>query len=116
MSEQKNNEEQECLTYMNILERIKRKMSTYYGIEKIFEWTDIDNDFNDIENVVMSLEIIREKEVNVHFLLVCMDDFSNNDEVGREEYNKQEGSYWHTANALTKNEYTLLKETLWERK
>ncbi len=75
-------------------------------------WDKIEEQLNIVDSALKALEIIKDKEVNVHFLLVCMDDFSHNDEVGREEYNKQEGSYWHTANALTQEEYDLLKEVL----
>lgn len=78
------------------------------GLDRRF----IHGSFDIIETTLKALEIIKDKEVNVHFLLVCMHDFSNNDEVGREEYNKQEGSYWHTANALTQEEYGLLNEVL----
>ena len=46
---------------LEALERIRGKLSVYYNVDKIFEWSMVDDDFDDIEKSLKALEIINKK-------------------------------------------------------
>ncbi len=45
---------------LEALERIRRKLSAHYDVDKIFEWSIVDDDLNDIEKSLKVLNVFKE--------------------------------------------------------